>query len=121
MRVITGAVASIHRGKRLDGTGSDKQVDFGDDKIKCLISSIDAGWNNENVGGGLSGIVNGFKSTKGSFERRALILSTKKELNWSAERVDGGFNEDELERWQTWLIERHKDFESEQFLNRDEK
>ena len=43
MRVITGAVASIHRGKRLDGTGSDEQVDFGDDKIKCLISSIDAG------------------------------------------------------------------------------
>ena len=42
MRVITGAVASIHRGKRLVGTGSDEQVDFGDDKIKCLISSIDA-------------------------------------------------------------------------------
>ena len=35
--------------------------------------------------------------------------------------MDGGFNEDELERWQTWLIERHRDFESEQFLNRDEK
>ena len=43
MRVITGAVASIHRGKKLDGTESDEQVDFGDDKIKCLISSVYAG------------------------------------------------------------------------------
>ena len=121
MRVITGAVASTHRGKRWDGTGSDEEVDFGDDKIKSLISSIDAGWNNENVDDGLSGIVNGLNSIKGSFERSALILSTKKELDCSAERVDWGFNEDELERWQTWLIERHKDFESEQFLNTDEK
>ena len=77
-RVITGAITSIHKGNRLDGRGSDEQVDFGDDKTKCLISSTDAVWNNKNVGGGLSGMVNGFKSTKGSFERRALILSTKK-------------------------------------------
>ena len=42
-RVITGAMTLTHRGTRLDGTRSDKQVDFGDDKIKCLISSIDAG------------------------------------------------------------------------------
>ena len=78
MRVITGAITSIHRGNRLDGTGSDGLVDFGDDKIKCLISSTDAGWNNENEGCGLSGILNGFKSTKESFERSAFILSTKK-------------------------------------------
>ena len=78
MRIITGAITSIHRGNRLDSRGSDKQVDFGDDKIKCVISSTDAGWNNENVGGGLSGILNGFKSTNVSFERRALILLTKK-------------------------------------------
>ena len=57
-----------------------------------------------NVGGCLSGIENGFKSTNGSFEQRALILSAKKELNWSAERMDGKFNDDELEHWQTWLI-----------------
>ena len=43
MRVITGAITSIYRGNRLDGTGSDEQVDFCDDKIECLISSIDAG------------------------------------------------------------------------------
>ena len=75
MRVITGAITSIHRGKRLDGTGSDEQVDFDDDKIK--ISVIDADWNNENAGGGLSGILNGLKSTKGSFDRSTLILSAK--------------------------------------------
>ena len=91
MQVITVAITSIHRGNRLDGTGSDEQVDFGDDKIKCSISSADAGWNNENVGGGLSGIVNGLKSTEESFERRALTLSTKKELNWSAV-------------WSEWMI-----------------
>ena len=38
MRVITGAI-TIHKGNRLDGRGSDKQVDFGDDDIKCLVSS----------------------------------------------------------------------------------
>ena len=43
MRVIIRAIMSIHRGNRLDGTGSDEQVDFGDDKIKCLISSTDTG------------------------------------------------------------------------------
>ena len=93
----------MHRGNRLDGRGSDEQVDFGDNKTKCLISSADAGWKNKNVDGGLPGMVNGFKSTKRSFERRAVILSIKKELNWSAERMGGRFNEDELERWKTWL------------------
>ena len=38
-----GAITSIQRGSRLDGKGSDKQVDFGKDKIKCLILSTDAG------------------------------------------------------------------------------
>ena len=42
MRVITGAIKLIHRGNRLDGRGSDEQVDFVDEKIKCLISSTDA-------------------------------------------------------------------------------
>ena len=42
MRVITGAITLIHRGNRLDGRGSDEQVDFVDEKIKCLISSTDA-------------------------------------------------------------------------------
>ena len=35
MRVITGAITSIHRGNGLDGRGSDELVDFGDDKIMC--------------------------------------------------------------------------------------
>ena len=110
MQVITGAITSIDRGNRLEGRGSDEQVDLGDNKIKYLISLTVAGWNNENVGGGLSGILNGFKSTNGSFERRALISSKKKDLNWLADRVGGGFDEDELKGWQTLLIERHRDF-----------
>ena len=43
MRVIAGAITSIHISNRLDGRGSDELVDFGDNKIKCLISSTDAG------------------------------------------------------------------------------
>ena len=43
MRIITGAITSINRGIRLDDRGSDEQVNFGDDKIKSLISSTDAG------------------------------------------------------------------------------
>ena len=37
------ALTSIHRGNRLDGRRSDEQVDFGGNKIKCLISLTDAG------------------------------------------------------------------------------
>ena len=43
MRLIKGAITSIHRGNKLNDRGSDEQVDFDGDKIKCLISSIDAG------------------------------------------------------------------------------
>ena len=43
MRVITGAITSIQGGNRLGDKGSDEQVNFGDDKIKCLIFSTDAG------------------------------------------------------------------------------
>ena len=38
MRVNTGAITSIHKGNRLDDRGSDEQVDFDDNKIKCLLS-----------------------------------------------------------------------------------
>ena len=67
MRVVTEALTLIHRGNRLDGRGSDEQVDFGDEKIKFSISSTDASWKNKNFDCDLSGIVNGFKSTNGSF------------------------------------------------------
>ena len=55
MRVIMGTILSIQWGNRLEGMGSDWQVDFGEDNISCLISSKDAGLNVENVGGNLSG------------------------------------------------------------------
>ena len=45
MRVITGVITAIHRSNRLDGRESDQQVDFGDGKTNCLISSTDAGLN----------------------------------------------------------------------------
>ena len=43
MQVITGAITSIDRGNRLEGRGSDEQVDLGDNKIKYLISLTVAG------------------------------------------------------------------------------
>ena len=51
IRVIIGAMESMQWGSRLDGTGSNKHVDFGEDKINCLISSIDTSLNDENIGG----------------------------------------------------------------------
>ena len=54
---------------------------FGEDNISCLISSKDAGLNDENIGGDLSGTKNGFLLINGRFKRRVLILSLKKELN----------------------------------------
>ena len=57
--MIIGAMESMQWGSRLDGTGSNKYVDFGEDKINCLISSTDTSLNDENIGGDLSGRDNG--------------------------------------------------------------
>ena len=57
--------------------GSNKHVDFGEDKINHLISSTDTSLNDENEGGDLSGRYNGFKSINGSFKWRILIFSIK--------------------------------------------
>ena len=43
MQAITGTITSIYRSNGLDGSGSDEQVDFGDDKVKCSISLTDGG------------------------------------------------------------------------------
>ena len=75
--MIIGAMESMQWGSRLDGTGSNKHVNFGEDKINCLILSTDTSLNDENIGGDLSGRDNGFKSINGSFEQRVLILSKK--------------------------------------------
>ena len=74
---LFGAMESMQWGSRFDGTGSNKHVDFGEDKINCLISLTGTSLNDENIGGDLSGKDNGFKSINGSFERKVLILSTK--------------------------------------------
>ena len=75
--VIIGAMESMLWGRRWDVTGSKKHVDFGEDKINCLISSTNTSLNDENEGGNLSGKDNEFKSINGSFEQRVLMLSTK--------------------------------------------
>ena len=43
MRAITGEITPIHRDNRLDGRVLDEQIDFVDDKIRCLIPLTDAG------------------------------------------------------------------------------
>ena len=55
MRVIMGTILSKQWGNRLEGMGSDWQVDFGEDNISCLISSKVACLNDENFGGNLLG------------------------------------------------------------------
>ena len=83
-------ILSIQWGKRLEGIGSDWQVDFGEDNNSCLISSKDAALNDENIGGDLSGTENGFIVMNGRFKQRVLIFWLKKELNWSAVCIAGG-------------------------------
>ena len=84
-----GTILSIQWGKRLEGVGSDWQVDFGEDNISWLISSKDAGLNDKNVGGNLSGTEKGFTLISGRFNWRVLILSLKNKLNWLAECIEG--------------------------------
>ena len=60
-------------GKRLEGIGSDWQVDFGENNTSCLISSKDAGLNDENIGGYLLGSENRFISINRRFKWRVFI------------------------------------------------
>ena len=85
IRVTTGTMTSTQYGRSLDGTGSARQVDFGELKIKFLISAVVAGSNEEKTGAGWSGKENGFISINGRFTRRDLILSVKNELHWWTE------------------------------------
>ena len=75
--MIIGAMESMQRSRRWDGTGSNKHVDFGEDKTNCLISSTDTSLNDENESGDLSGRDNGFKYINGAFKWWVLLLSTK--------------------------------------------
>ena len=76
-------------------------MDFGEDRISRLISSKDAGLNDKNIGGDLSGTETGFILINGRFKRRVLILSLKKKLNWSAECIAGGIYWDGFDRCKT--------------------
>ena len=54
IQVIIGAIKSMRWSMRWDGTGSNKQVDFGEVKIHCLSSSTDTSLNDENEGDDLA-------------------------------------------------------------------
>ena len=69
IRVIIGTMESMQWG-RWDGMGSNKHVDFGEDKINCLILSIDTRLNDEYVCGDKWGTGKRFKSTNGNFKWR---------------------------------------------------
>ena len=59
--MIIEAMESMQWGRRWDGTGSIKHVDFDENKINFLILSTDTSLGDENEGGGLSGNENWFK------------------------------------------------------------
>ena len=120
-RVTIGTILSIQWGKRLEGIESDWQVDFGEDNISCLISSKDDSLKDENIGGVLSGTENGFILNNRRLKWRVLILSLKKELNWSAECNAGGICWDGIGRCKTLFMECQRDLESKQLSNKDEK
>ena len=73
----------------MDGTGSERQVDFGELKIKFLLSAVVTYSNEEKTGAGYLGKENGLASINGRFALRDLILSVKIELNWLAESEAG--------------------------------
>ena len=84
-----GTILSIEWDKRLEGIGSDWQVGFGEDKISYLISSKDAGSNDENVGGNVGNTEQGFTLINERLKWRVSILSLKNEFNWSTECIVG--------------------------------
>ena len=96
-------------------------MDFGEDNINCIISLKDAGLNDENNDSDLSSTENGFILINGRFKWRVLILSLKKELNWSAECIAGGICWDGVDRCKILSMEYQRDFESKQLSNKDEK
>ena len=96
-------------------------MDFGEDNISCLSLSKDAGLNDENIGGDLSVSENGCILMNGRFKRRVLILSLKKELNWSAECLAGGICCDGFDRCKTLFMECQRDLEYKQLSNKDKK
>ena len=52
IRETTGTITSTQYGSSLDGSRSERQVDFGELKIKFLISAVFTGSNEEKIGAG---------------------------------------------------------------------
>ena len=116
-----GTILSIQWEKRLEGIESNWQVDLFTNNISRLISLKDAGLNDENIGGELLGTENGFILINERFKWRVLILSLKKELNWSAKYITGGICRDGFDQCKTLSMECQRDLESKQLSNKDEK
>ena len=107
IRVTIGKILSIQWGKRLEGIGSDGQVNFDEDNINCSISSKDSGLNEENIGGDLLGTENEFILINGRFKRRVLILwSWIDRLNVLQEKLfEMGLIDAKLYLWNTRNLE----------------
>ena len=101
--------------------GSERQVDFGELKIKFIISAVVTGSNEEITGAGWLGKENELTSINGRFAWRDSILSVRNELNWWVETDAGGsvFNV-ELQS-KTFAMECQRNFESEQLTNSEAK
>ena len=52
IRETSGTMTSTQSGRSFDGTGSERQVDFGEIKIKFLISAVVTSSNEEKPGAG---------------------------------------------------------------------
>ena len=75
MHVSMGPMLPKQWDKRLEGMGSDWQVDFGEDDTSFLISSKNAGLNDENVGENLSGTEWGFTLINGRFKQSFIFFT----------------------------------------------
>ena len=103
-------MTSTQYGRSLDGTGLERQVDFGELKIKFLISAVVTGSNEKKTIAGWWGKVNGLTSINRRFAWKDLILLVKNELNWWPESKAGGSVFDVELRCKTLSMECLRDF-----------
>ena len=113
-------MTSTQYGRSLDGMGSERQVDFGELKIKFLISAVVTGSNEEKTIAGWSGKANRLTSVNRRFAWRDLIL-LKNELNWLTKSEARGSVFDVKLSCKTLPIVCQRNFESEQLANSKEK
>ena len=105
-------MTSTQYGRSLDGSESERQIDFGELQIKFINSAVVTGLNEEKIGASWSVKENGLISINGSFPCRDLILSVKSELNrWAESEARAAVFDVEL-RYTTLPMKYQGDFES---------